>query len=224
MPVLSVITPASRGVKELSQLLRDFRAQTFRDFEHVIVFDGTPPADVVALMKREGGPNTIFCSIPKDVGDMTRSPGTKPRNHGMSIASGEYVCFCDDDDRYKDTYCETLMTGTRDNVITVVQMSCQESRMYKNGSPDRTVLVPEAGLPFFPIICHMGTPCFVVKREWALAEPWRHEPEHDFRFIKRIMDRYKPSVRFAGGMQVDVDGIVTRGIRDFVSRPPFWRD
>lgn len=224
MPTISVITPSVRGVKNLSQLLRDFRNQTFSDFEHIVVYDGKPPAEVVELMKREGGSRTIFTSIPKDMGNMSRGPGTKARNYGTSLASGEYVVYFDDDDRARDTYLESLISGLSKDTINVVQMSCQESRMYKNGSPDRIVLIPEAGLPYFPIICHVGTPCFIVRRDWALEEPWKDEPEHDFRFIKRIMERFKPAVRFIGGMQVDVDGLAIRGMRDWVSRPPFWRN
>jgi len=55
MPMISVITPASRGVKELSQLLRDFRNQTYKDFEHIIVYDGEPSEEIIFLMNSEGG-------------------------------------------------------------------------------------------------------------------------------------------------------------------------
>jgi len=222
-PMVSVITPSCRGVKELSQLLRDFRNQTFKSFEHIICYDGPPPKDVVQLMKNEAAPNTVFVSIDKDMGDMRVAPGTRTRNHGVSIAKGEWVCFFDDDDRAKDTYVETLISNCDENTISVVQMSCQESRMYRNGDPNRIILIPEIGLNFFPVICHVGTPCFMVPRAWAVDLPWQHEPEHDFRFIKRIVEKYKPQVNLVGGMQVDVDGLVTRGMRDFVSIPPFYR-
>lgn len=221
-PLISVITPASRGVKDLSNLLNDFKNQTFRSFEHIIVFDGNPPADVQALMKT-AGPWTKFVHIEKDLGNMRQSPGTNPRNHGIKLAQGEYVVFCDDDDRYKDVYLEKLLLGVGDNSIGVVQMSCQESRIYKNGSPDKIILVPEIGLPHFPVICHVGTPCFIVKREWAVEDPWRHESEHDFRFIKRIVEKHTPQVRVIGGMVVDVDGLVLKGLKDWVSIPPFFR-
>lgn len=221
-PRISVITPASRGIKHLSFLLNDFKNQTYRNFEHVIVYDGEPPPKVTKLMKT-AGEWTNFCHIKKDRGNMNISPGTNARNHGLSKAQAEYVVFCDDDDRYKDTYIESLVNGLQENSITVVQMSCQHSRMYKNGDPNKIVLVPEIGLNIFPVICHVGTPCFILKKEWAIAEPWRHEPEHDYRFIKRICERFKPQIRIVGGMQVDVDGLVTKGMKDWVSHPPFYR-
>lgn len=221
-PKISVITPASRGLKTMKQLVNDFKNQTFRNFEHIIVYDGKPSEDIITFMKKT--PSWVkFHHIEKDRGNMKESPGTNPRNYGIKISQGEFLVFCDDDDRYKDTYLETLISGVDSRIINVVQMSCQQSRMYKNGDPDKIVLVPEIGLYFFPVICHVGTPCFIVKREWAVEEPWRHEPEHDFRFIKRICEKFRPQIRINGGMQVDVDGLVIRGMRDWVSHPPFFR-
>lgn len=224
MPLVSVITPFSRGVKELRQLLRDFKNQTFRDFEHIIVRDGKVPEDVKIFMEdHKNDYNIKFTSIEKDLGDMKIAPGTRPRNYGMSLATGKFCCFFDDDDRAKDTYLESLITGMSDNVISVVQMSCQESRMYKNGNPKRVILVPEAGLSEFPVPCHVGTPCFMVPIAWARENPWQHEPEHDYRFILRIVQKYKPGINMKYGLQVDVDGLVIGSLTDWVSIPPFYR-
>jgi glycosyltransferase involved in cell wall biosynthesis len=224
MPLISVITPFSRGVKELSQLIRDFRNQTFQDFTHIIINDGSVQDDVKIFMEQHKKDYNIkFTSITKDMGDMKCSPGTKPRNHGLSIAAEKFCCFCDDDDRYKSTYLETLIDGIQDNMISVVQMSCAESRIYRNGNPKRVILVPEVGLQTFPVIGHVGTPCVLLPRKWALEDPWRHEPEHDFRFFKRIVEKHEPLILMKYGLQVDVDGLVTRGLKDWVSIPPFYR-
>lgn len=102
-------------------------------------------------------------------------------------------------------------------------MTCQESRMYKNGSPDRIVLIPEVGLDRFPVCCHVGTPCVMMPRKWALECPWQHEPEHDYRFFARVVEKFRPGIRVTPGMSVDVDGLVLRGMRDWVSMPPFYR-
>ena len=225
MPKISVITPFSRGIKELAQLLRDFKNQTYQDFEHIIVRDGDTPKDIQNFIdNHKNDYNIRYISIPKDPGNMKQAPGTNPRNHGIRISQGEYCYFFDDDDRAKDTLLETLISNCHDNIIGVVQMSCQQSRMYKDGDPEIIVLVPEIDIHMFPVICHVGTPCYIVKREWAVEEPWRHEPEHDFRFIKRICEKFKPMVQITGGMQIDVDGLVIGQMRDWVSFPPFYRE
>jgi glycosyltransferase involved in cell wall biosynthesis len=220
---VSVITPASRGVDHLDHLVRDFKNQTFKGFEHIIVWDGSVPDDVRDFMKaHEHDYNVRFTNIEKDEGDMKAAPGTRPRNHGVSIALGNWVVFADDDDRYKDAYLETLVTNLRENLINVVQMSCQASRTYTNGREDEIRLVPEIGHPF-PACGHVGTPCFIIPRAWAIEDPWQHEPDHDYRFLKRIIMKHNPTVRIVPGMQVDVDGLVVKDMKDWVSIPPMYR-
>ena len=223
--IISVITPVSRGVSELSNLFRDFKNQIFKDFERICVFDGPIPEDVQKLVNEyKKLYNLKFTNIKKDMGNMQISPGTRPRNHGLSIASGNFVCFFDDDDRARDTYLASLIDSMQENMLSVVQMSCQESRMVRGGDPKHIVLIPEVGLKHFPVICHVGTPCVLLPRKWALEDPWRHEPEHDFRFFKRIVEKHNPLIMVKHGMQVDVDGLVTKGIKDWVSVPPFYRE
>jgi len=223
--MISVITPVSRGVKDLSNLFRDFRNQIFKSFEHICVFDGDAPNDVQKLADEyKKLYNLKFVSISKDMGNMKVSPGTNPRNHGISLAKFPFVCFFDDDDRARDSYLATLIDGMQENMISVVQMSCAENRMIRGGNPKHIVLIPEVGLKQFPIICHVGTPCVLMPRKWALEDPWRHEPEHDFRFFKRIVEKHNPLVLIKHGMQVDVDGLVLKGLKDWVTIPPFYRE
>lgn len=224
MPLISVITPSCRGTKQISQLIRDFRNQLFRDFEHLIIYDGMPPKDVTDFMTSQSDQRIRFTHIEKDFGDMRIAPGTRPRNHGVKIAKGQYVVFCDDDDRYRDSFLATLVSGMNENTLSVVQMSCQESRMYKNGSPNRIILIPEVGLDRFPVCCHVGTPCVMMPRKWVLETPWQHEPEHDYRLFSRIVQKYNPQIRITPSMQIDVDGLVLAGMKDWVSIPPFYRD
>jgi len=223
-PKISVISAVSRGADIVDQLVNDFRNQIFKNFEHILVYDGKPPKEVEDIIENIADDRFHFFSIEKDPGNMKVAPGTRPRNTGIKVARGEYVCFFDDDDRARDDYLLGLVEGAEENTINCVQMSCQESRMYRDGDPNHFHLIPEIGLPFFPIVCHVGTPCFMVRREWALDLPWQEEPEHDYRFIKRICDKYKPSVNIKGGMRVDVDGLIIRGMRDWVSKPPFFRN
>jgi len=58
---------------------------------------------------------------------------------------------------------------------------------------------------------------------WAKENPWQHEPEHDYRFIKRIVDKYRPQIHMHYGLFVDVDGAIIGNLQDWVSHPPFYR-
>ena len=110
---------------------------------------------------------------------------------------------------------------TKDS-ISCVQMGCKNYRVSNQGDPDRLRIIPEIGLPRFPILCHIGTPCFAVRREWALESPWQDKPNHDFEFINTICQKYKPKIMISVGMQVEVDGLLGK-VKDWVSRPPFYR-
>lgn len=229
MPLVSVITPASRSAKVLAQLFRDFKNQTFADFEHILVYDGKVPADVQVLADQyKKLYNLRFYSIEKDMGNVhwgsgRACPGNKPRNYGLSMAKGKYVIYADDDNRYRGDYLEAHVMNIRENSITVTQVACSESRIYKNGKPDRIVVIPEIGLPTFPIICHVDTANFMLPIKWALENPWIPEPENDFRMIKRVVEKYKPTIFIKNGIHADLDGLVTKGLRDWVTVPPFLR-
>ena len=228
--MVSVITPASRGVKDLSNLFRDFYNQTLKSFEHILVYDGEIPPDVQRLADHfKKLYNLKVTSIPKDMAGMLgspmlRSPGTKPRNHGVSIAKFPYVVFCDDDNRFKDTYLETLINGMNEKRISVVQVACAESRIRRNGDSKRITIIPEIGLPMFPMVCHVDTACFMVPRKWALKDPWGYEGNtHDYSFLKRIIEKNNPEILMKNGVQVDLDGLFVKGVKDWVTLPPFYR-
>jgi len=197
---ITVVTPSNRGPAELQRLKMDFHQQTFAGFEHLIIYDGEPTEEIRDIVV-EG--NTKLISIRKSKDKIT---GTTPRNKGIEYAHGDYIVFADDDDRYKSTYLESLMehTDIHKNELTVVRMACQESRISRNGNPNRIVCIPERDMPV-PRICHIGTPCFIVPTAWAREQPWRDEPEHDFHFYNRIVQKYKPKITLIEVMQVDVD-------------------
>jgi glycosyltransferase involved in cell wall biosynthesis len=229
LPLISVITPFSRGVKELAQLIRDFRNQTFKNFEHLIVNYGPAPDDVKNFIKEhEKDYNIRFSSVEKNMALMSqipRSPGVGPRIYGTSKAISPFVYYADDDNRVKDSLLEVLLQGMTESRISVVQVACAESRIKRNGSPTKIAIIPEIGLPTFPMVCHIDTACFLVPRKWALKDPWKYDGNTgDFTFLKRIIERNKPEIVMNNGVQADLDGLFTRGIRDWVSIPPFYRN
>ena len=91
-PKISIIIPMYNVEKYLKRCLDSVRAQTFTDFQAILVDDGSPDKSgeiaesYAALDKR-------FIVVHKENGGLSDA-----RNVGMSKASGEYIMYLDSDD------------------------------------------------------------------------------------------------------------------------------
>jgi glycosyltransferase involved in cell wall biosynthesis len=90
MPLVSVIIPAYNAEASLARAIRSVEAQTFRDFEVVVVDDGS--TDGTADTARG------FGSVRYVRGSHKGEAGA--RNHGLEEATGELVAFVDADDEW----------------------------------------------------------------------------------------------------------------------------
>jgi hypothetical protein len=95
----------------LRRALRSVAAQTFRDFELILVDDSAnePGRAVHAALLQELLPSGKLCLLPRE--QAGHGPGSA-RNRGIEQAGGEYIAFLDDDDEWIDaTYLETAVAS-----------------------------------------------------------------------------------------------------------------
>ena len=94
MPALSIIVPVYNTSEGLESCLDSLLAQRFRDFELILVNDGsTDRSPEICRRYHDREPDRIvFLSGPN------RGVGAA-RNRGLGAARGEWVAFCDSDDR-----------------------------------------------------------------------------------------------------------------------------
>lgn len=107
-PFFTVIIPTHRRAELLERSIDSLRAQTFRDFEIILVSDctdektfslaGCKLSDSDVFIKRKGLPGPA-----------------ESRNSGLEVASGDYVIFLDDDDTLAPAYLETLYSECKNN-------------------------------------------------------------------------------------------------------------
>ncbi|MGC1494330.1 MAG: glycosyltransferase [Sulfitobacter sp.] len=91
MPLASIIVPAFNVAKTLPATLNALLAQTFTDFEIIVVNDGSTDTTAALLQEYEG--TTGFKVITQ------RNRGLAgARNTGIAAARGLYIGFCDADD------------------------------------------------------------------------------------------------------------------------------
>jgi glycosyltransferase involved in cell wall biosynthesis len=91
-PKISVIIPSHNGLRWLGQAVQSILAQSFRDFEIIIIDDGSDPR--LADNFNVGQDPRIRCFRQEHQG------ASSARNKGIKMARGEYVTFLDDDDLY----------------------------------------------------------------------------------------------------------------------------
>lgn len=91
-PLVSVIVPCYKQAFYLNEALACVQAQTFQDWECIIVNDGSPDntSDVAHEWENK---DSRFCYIEKSNGGISSA-----RNRGVNEAKGDYIQFLDADD------------------------------------------------------------------------------------------------------------------------------
>lgn len=100
--MITVIVPVYRAEKYLRTCVESILAQTFRDFELILVDDGSPD-NCPALCDEMGAKDSRIRVIHKPNGGVSSA-----RNAGMEAAEGEYLVFVDADDWVEQEYLEVL--------------------------------------------------------------------------------------------------------------------
>ncbi len=91
-PAISVLMPVYNGMKYLAEAVESIRAQTFRDFEFIIVDDGSTDRSLQMLQR--------FAKDDARIRILSR-PNTGivgALNDGLAVARGQYIARMDSDD------------------------------------------------------------------------------------------------------------------------------
>lgn len=164
---VTIIT-ATTGRSHLLQAIESVQQQDYPNLEHIVVFDGTPPAPNLQAMATRHPLRLQATSFPtgKDGFNGHRIYG------GYSLlCNGDYVAFLDDDNWMAPNHVSSLMT-----LITSRGLDWSYSlRMIhdSSGQPitaDRCESLGQWPVWFNPSIHHIDTSCFMIRREIAVAE------------------------------------------------------
>ena len=104
-PLISVVIPAHNAAKYLCETLESVRAQTFRDYETIVVDDGSSD-NTAELAERFSG---VRCLRQKNRG------ASAARNAGIGAARGTYIAFLDADDLWLPEKLEKQAKGLEAN-------------------------------------------------------------------------------------------------------------
>lgn len=110
--MISVIVPLYNVEKYIIKCLESIVNQSYKDFELIIVDDGSKDKSVEVSKKYLEDKNIIYHIFEKDNGGQSSS-----RNFGVTKANGEYICFIDSDDVVTVDFLERLHKGVIENDV-----------------------------------------------------------------------------------------------------------
>jgi glycosyltransferase involved in cell wall biosynthesis len=192
---VSVIVPAYNAAPFIAQTIESVLNQTFRDFEVIVVNDGSP--DTVDL-ERELAPYIQRITY------LTQSNGgpSSARNLGIRTSRGEYVAFLDSDDFWMPEFLERQ--------LQILKADPRIDLLYSNGvvigdvayaGRELMSMAPSDGpITFERVVsaeCTVLTSCVVVRRQTVVDAGLfdeRFRRSEDFHLWSRLAFR---GARFA---------------------------
>lgn len=106
-PLVSVVVPIYKAEPYIRRCLDSIKAQTFQNYEVIMINDGTPDSSADIAAEYTVDPRfKLFHQENRGVGYV--------RNRGIELAKGEYVAFVDSDDAIVPEHLEKLYSAAAD--------------------------------------------------------------------------------------------------------------
>lgn len=115
MPKISVIVPVCKVEKYLNRCVDSILNQTFKDFELILVDDGSPD-NCPAICDDYASKYDFVHVIHKENGGLASA-----RNAGMRAAIGDYICFIDSDDFVGENYLFDFVKAIKSFTPDIIQ-------------------------------------------------------------------------------------------------------
>lgn len=166
-PLVSVIVPVYNTGEKLIFLLDSILAQTFKDFELLLIDDGSSDGMTPQMCDEYGEKDSRVRVLHKQNGGVSSS-----RNYGLDHAQGTFIAFADhDDDMFpdnlqimvKEIYRDEEMRGTYDLVICNFIRCKREEIKNNTDNRQKTVEISARDISEMPHgVRNMGYKNFVV--------------------------------------------------------------
>lgn len=188
--LISVIVPIYNGEKFIPRLLDSFMHQEYKEFELVIVDDGSEDNTYSTLMNlKKNYPYNINVIHQENRGV------SAARNVGIDSAKGDYLCFCDVDDLYHPAYLKNMHQAISENDVKVAVCKLKTYRYSDNFDGnfrqiDNCEIVNFETLKFLreflflritPVhYCLMIERCLIDESNVRFAEGYKYGEDYDF--------------------------------------------
>jgi glycosyltransferase involved in cell wall biosynthesis/SAM-dependent methyltransferase len=193
-PFFSVVVATRNRPVEVKRALEAIAAQTFADFEVVVVDDGSSTATRGAYAAMGLDARFQFLHLGPD-GHGGSGP-SRARNHGVRAARGRFLAFCDDDDLWCDDGHLAVAAEALGSEAADFYLASQRTADCADWLPDltrlakgRIVRLTRGQVAASPRWGHVN--CLIVSRALAVAAGgfWEDTPyEEDLDFYWRALD------------------------------------
>ena len=182
-PLVSIVLPTYNGERFLQESIDSCLNQTLRDFELILVDDGSQNAETLRILASQTDPRVIVDHQKTNLG--------LPRalNAGFRIARGRYLTWTSDDNHYRPEAIETMVTflerGETDFVYARATAIDDEGRIIGE-------IVPRA--PENLVLDNCIGPCFLYTRE-VMEKTGPYDPSmiltEDYDYWIRVFKRFR---------------------------------
>ena len=121
MPTISVIVPVYNAQKHIHRCVDSILAQTFTDFELILVDDGSPD-NCGAICDEYAAKDIRIRVIHQE-----NQGQAAARNHAVAVTRGEWVCFVDSDDMIHPQMLEHLHRAAQESNVGISTCGAMEA-------------------------------------------------------------------------------------------------
>ncbi|MCR5485635.1 MAG: glycosyltransferase family 2 protein [Clostridiales bacterium] len=134
MPKITFVLPIYGVEKYLQKAIDSLKAQTFSDWEAVLVDDGSKD-NCGKICDAAASEDKRFKVIHKKNGGLGPA-----RNSGLEAATGEYINFFDPDDYIEPDYAEVMLGAAEENNADIVYCGMYEETQDRHGNTSVAVI------------------------------------------------------------------------------------
>lgn len=125
--LISIIIPVYNVEKYIAKCIQSLLDQTYKNFEAIIVDDGSPD-NSIKIAKELVGNDSRFVFLEKENGGQGSA-----RNMGIDYSKGQYLAFLDSDDYFRNDFLKKMLGPLQENTDIDITI-CGYHRINDDGS------------------------------------------------------------------------------------------
>lgn len=205
-PLITVVMPAYNAERYIEEAIRSVMGQTFRDWELLVVDDCSADSTcrIVEEMAREDDRVRLY--------RMDKNSGAAAtRNHGFSLARGQYIALLDSDDLWAPEKLEKQLRLAEETGAEVIY--CSYGIIDDHGKKICDDFIVPEWTDLNSALARMVISCSTALLSARICREYRFDPSYYHEDLAFWFQLLKDGCRAAGATEVLADYRVMEGTR-----------